>query len=317
MPPVIIKSKQSQREIFHELHERMKGGFSHHEANNEYYFLRGYTGPADFAGFGLDFWIGHEWVGIDLWGPPIDGSADSRNVLGFATYSPKSQIGLTAAALARDERGIALYHDGRVFTRDGRARPHGNEPMVDINGRLYHRIAYVEDPHFFGQVVEYHFSRLNADLGSGGAGAGKKGKGSGFDAGPANGGRRSSAVFTAQHNPLTTALWEEVKALGYMLRTCEGVTPDLLVEKNGKSALFEVKPSARTHDLILACGQVLVYNEFAKADRIVIVSEKANFSKYDGQGIAGVLKKFDIGYIAYRKAKGRYVFENLECVLPV
>ena len=89
----------------------------------------------DFAGFGLDFWTGHDWVGIDLWGPPIDGSADKKNVLGFPTYSPKSRIGMTAAALARDAGGIALYHDGRVFTRDGRARPRGTELMTEINGR--------------------------------------------------------------------------------------------------------------------------------------------------------------------------------------
>jgi hypothetical protein len=75
------------------------------------------------------------WVGIDLWGPPIDGSAAKKNVLGFATYSQKSRIGMTAAALARDAGGIALYHDGRVFTRDGRARPRGTEPMTEINGR--------------------------------------------------------------------------------------------------------------------------------------------------------------------------------------
>jgi hypothetical protein len=104
--------------------------FSYHEPDNEYY-LRGYKGSEDFAGFGLDFWTGHDWVGIDLWGPPIDGSADKKNVLGFATYSPKSRIGMTAVSLARDAGGIALYHDGRVFTRDGRARPRGAEPMTE------------------------------------------------------------------------------------------------------------------------------------------------------------------------------------------
>jgi hypothetical protein len=97
---------------------------------------------------------------------------------------------------------------------------------------------------------------------------------------------------------------------------CEGVTPDLLAEKNGKSVLFEVKPSAQTHDLILACGQVLVYNEHANADRIIIVSEKADFSQYAGKGIARVLKKFDIGFVAYQKTKDRYIFADLDRVLP-
>lgn len=75
----------------------------------------------------------HDWVGISLWGPPINGSANSKNVLGFATYSPRSPIGSTAGALARDTGGIALYHDGRVFMRDGRDRPRRPEPMTKIN----------------------------------------------------------------------------------------------------------------------------------------------------------------------------------------
>lgn len=119
-----------------------------------------------------------EWVGIDLWGPPIDGSSDCRRVLGFATYSPKSPIGMTAAALARDAQGIALYHDGRVFTRDGRPRPHRNEPMTNINGRLYNRIASIDDDCFFDRVMEYHFSRLNSNLSPGRIGTGKAVKGS-------------------------------------------------------------------------------------------------------------------------------------------
>jgi hypothetical protein len=315
MPPVIITSKQTQLEIFRGLRGRMKRRFSHHGPGDEHK-LRGYKGSEDLAGFGLDFWAGDTWVGIDLWGPPIDGSAENKMVLGFSTYSSNSKIGLTAAALARDKGGVALYHNGRVFTRDGRARPYRSEPMTEINGRLYHRIAYIEDPHFFDRIVDYHFSRLNPDLRSGGARTAKKGKGSGLDAGPENGGRRSSAVFTAQHNPLTTALWEQVEAFGYVLRTCEGVTPDLLAEKNGKSVLFEVKPSARTHDLILACGQVLVYNEHANADRIIIVSEKTNFSQYAGKGIARVLKKFDIAFVVYRKTKDRYIFVDLDRILP-
>jgi hypothetical protein len=315
MSPAIVKSKQSQVEIFRQLHARMKRRFARHaisHANN----LRGYEGSDDFAPFGLDFWTGIKWIGIDLWGPPIDGSPDSRRVLGFATYSPNSRTGLTAAALARDAQGIALYHDGRVFTRDGRARPYRNEPMTDVNGRLYHRIGYVDDDHFFDRLMEYHFSRLNSNLGSNKNRVQKKAKGSGMDAGPASGGVRSSAVFTAHHNPLTIALGERLEGLGYVPRTCDGVTPDLLVEKNGKSVLFEVKPSALTHDLILACGQVLVYNEHADADRKVIVSAKANLSGY-GSGIARVLKKFDIGFVVYRKTWKGYVFDGLERVLPV
>jgi hypothetical protein len=289
--------------------------FAGHEPDNEY-FLRGYKGSEDVAVFGLDFWIGFKWMGVNLWGPPLDGSDDNRNVLGFATYSAESGVGQTAAVLASDKGGVALYHDGRVYARDRRARPHRDEPKIEIDGHLYYRIAYVDDDHFFDRILEYHFSRLNPDLGAGGGRKGKKG-GSGLDAGPSKGGVRSSAVFLARHNPITTALCEQVEALGYALRPCEGVTPDLLVEKNGKSALFEVKPVARTHDLILACGQVLVYNEHAKAHRMIIVSERPNLSKYAGKGIARVLKKFDIGYIAYRKTDDGYVFEGLEHILPV
>lgn len=315
MGPIVINSKKQQTEIFERLHTRMKKQFTGHEPDNEY-FLRGYKGAEDLAGFGLDFWIGFKWMGINLWGPPLDGSQGNRNVLGFATYSAKSGIGKTAAILASEKGRIALYHEGRVYARDGRARPHRDEAKIEINGRLYFRIACVDDDHFFDRVLRYHFSRLNPDLRSGGGRGGNKG-GSGLDAGPPKGGVRSSAVFLAQHNPLTTALWKQVEALGYALRACEGVTPDLLVEKNGKSALFEVKPAARTHDLILACGQVLVYNEHAKADRMVIVSEKPDLSRYAGKGIARVLKKFDISYVPYRKISDGYLFEGLERILPV
>jgi hypothetical protein len=231
MSPSIIKSKQSQLKIFQELHENLKKRFSSSEKSDHYDFLRGYKGSDDFAKFGLDFWMRHDWVGISLWGPPINGSADSKNVLGFATYSPRSPIGSTAGALARDTGGIALYHDGRVFMRDGRDRPRRPEPMTKINGRSYHKIAYIDDKHFFDRVMEYHFSRLNSDLSAGNAKTKGEVKGTGMDAGPANGGVRSSATFTALHNPITVALCETVKALGYVLRECNGVTPDLLVEK--------------------------------------------------------------------------------------
>lgn len=59
MRPIIIKSKKSQLRKFEALHERTKKRFSYHEPDNEYY-LRGYKGSEDFAGFGLDFWTGHD-----------------------------------------------------------------------------------------------------------------------------------------------------------------------------------------------------------------------------------------------------------------
>ncbi|SCB21905.1 hypothetical protein GA0061099_100367 [Bradyrhizobium yuanmingense] len=315
MRPAIIKSKKAQIEVFERLHARMKKQFTGHEPDNKY-FLRGYKGAEDLAGFGLDFWIEFKWMGVNLWGPPLDGSHGNRNVLGFATYSARSGIGRTAAILARDPEGIALYHDGRVYARDGRARPHRDEPMIQINGRLYYRIAYVDDDHFFDRILEYHFSRLNVDLGAGGGRGGTKGRGTGMDAGPAAGGERSSAVFIAQHNPLTIALWKQLEALGYKKCPCDVVTPDLLVKKNARSVLFEVKPSALSHDLMLACGQVLVYNEHAKADRTVIVSAKAGVSGY-GEGLARVMKKNGIAFVPYRKTNDGYIFEGLERILPV
>jgi hypothetical protein len=314
MAPIIIKPKQLQVKILQNLHDRLKKQFSRDEEIGKYNCLRGYKGPKEFTEFGLDFWLKGDWVGIDLWGPPIDGSADTKNILGFATYSPNSRIGLTAAALARDARGIALYHDGRVFTRDGRARPRRIDPMTEINGRAYHKIAYIKDGQFFDRVMKYHFSRLNPDLSAGKTATKAKVTGSGMDAGPAKGGMRSSATFTALHNPITVALYEHVKQLGYSRRTCDGVSPDLLVEKSGRSVLFEVKPSASTHDLILACGQVFVYNEHAKADRTVIISAKADFSGY-GEGIARVMKRFNIGFVTYKKTDEGYTFENLKHVL--
>lgn len=135
MRQVVIKTKKKQTEIFERLHDRMKRQFTGHDPDNEY-CLRGYKGREDIIGFGLDVWIGFKWMGINLWGPPLDGSQGNKNVLGFATYSAKSGIGKTAAVLAHEGRQVALYHDGRVYARDGRARPHRDEPMVEINGRL-------------------------------------------------------------------------------------------------------------------------------------------------------------------------------------
>src|SRR5262249_20212911 len=115
MSPTIVKSKQSQIEIFRQLHARMKRRFSRHQTGNANN-LRGYKGSEDLASFGLDFWTGQKWVGIDLWGPRIDGSSDYGRALGFATYSPNSRIGLTAAALARDARGMSNTQDSAMRT---------------------------------------------------------------------------------------------------------------------------------------------------------------------------------------------------------
>jgi hypothetical protein len=184
--------------------------------------------------------------------------------------------------------------------------------MAEINGRAYHKIAYVDDDEFFDRVMEYHFSRLNPNLTK--VKDKKKIKGSGMDAGPTKGGVRSSATFTALHNPITKALCRQLESLGYVVRPCDDVSPDLLVEKSGKSVLFEVKPSASTHDLILACGQVLVYNEHANANRMV-VSAKPDLSGRN-QGIARIMKRFEIGFVPYKKEGEQYIFENLKHILP-
>jgi hypothetical protein len=101
MPPTIIKPKQVQLKIFRQLHERLKKRFSQHESDNKYYYLRDYKGSENFAGFGLDFWIGHDWVGIDLWGAPLDGSAVKGMYLalrltvqrrGLAQPQPRSHV---------------------------------------------------------------------------------------------------------------------------------------------------------------------------------------------------------------------------------
>ena len=68
MSPSIIKSKQSQLKIFQELHESLKKRFSSSEKSDHYDFLRGYKGSDDFAKFGLDFWMRHDWVGITVSG---------------------------------------------------------------------------------------------------------------------------------------------------------------------------------------------------------------------------------------------------------
>jgi hypothetical protein len=161
--PTLIKSKQAQRKILGALYKLLKKRFSENFERGAYDCLRKYKGHKEFADFGLDFWMRHDWVGISIWGPSIGITEVEKNVLGFATYSQKSQAGTTAAAFARDERGIALYHDGRVFAPDRRARPRLHKPMTEIKGHEYYKIAYVDDIQFFEYVMEYHFSRVAAD----------------------------------------------------------------------------------------------------------------------------------------------------------
>jgi hypothetical protein len=92
------------------------------------------------------------------------------------------------------------------------------------------------------------------------------------------------------------------------------VTPDLVVQKGGTSILFEVKPLSRSHDLMLACGQVLAYNEEVKATQTVNVSEPSKFSAF-GQLIARSMKKHNIHFIEYRNTGNGFVFPELKAFL--
>src|ERR1700733_11385888 len=79
MPPRIIDSKQSQLEILQQLFDNLNKLFARFEHIGHYDCLRDYKGSEDFAEFGLDFWKRTDWVGISLWGPPIDGSTNPKN----------------------------------------------------------------------------------------------------------------------------------------------------------------------------------------------------------------------------------------------
>jgi hypothetical protein len=136
MSPSIIKSKQSQLKIFQELHENLKKRFSSSEKRDHYDFLRGYKGSDDLAKFGLDFWMRHSWVGISLWGPPINGSADSKNVLGFATYSPRSPIGSTAGALPATPEESRSITTVVSLCEKGLQRVEGCDQNQPLNGSM-------------------------------------------------------------------------------------------------------------------------------------------------------------------------------------
>ncbi len=304
-----IKSKVSQREALTQLLGTLKPRFAKHEDYGTVVILRNYIGASGFSDFNLRLWMHWDWVGLQLEGASSTGG--EKNLLGFATYSPKSKGSLTAAAFATDKQGTALYHDSRVFTRDGRDRPWLPSPMTNISGHRYHKIAYINDPSFLERVVEYHNSRFNSYLGKTSDQKTRKG----FDPGTSHGGTRSEATFTARQSPIAHELLRKLKALGYKIRDCKIAAPDILVEKGKTSVLFEVKPWATTHDLILACGQVLIYNEHASASRLVVVSEKRKATRFS-EGIDRFMKRHEIYFLPYEKEGNRYLFKNLRDILP-
>lgn len=291
--PKLLSSKHRQIKALRAMCEYLTEQFTNKRNNKDSTWFSKYKLDDSLAEYEVGVWLRGERHGISLVGPPI---VQSRFLLTCRTY-PLPQKGANAAVLAEDKRGVALYHDGRVYAGDGRDRPWMPAEQTTIGGRSYYKIEYLENANFIKKLLQYHFSRTNPNLALPPKKTVPKSRHNGSDPGPQKGGVRSQATFSAKHHPITKALERVVKDHGYEIQPCAGAHPDLLAKKGDDSILFEIKPEPTTHDLITACGQVLVYNESAKANRTYIVSKPIQWSKADGISI--VMKRNRISYLPY------------------
>lgn len=308
----VIESRDDQLKEFELVWARLRKDFRVNSEIRGHNVLRNFQGVEELRPYGLSLWARGTWMGIDLWGPSLSVPDKFNSVLAFATYSPRG--GTTAALLARTQSRIGLYHDGRVFTRDGRGRPSTIEGTIKISGRPYYHVADLEDPSFFSEIVAFHRSRLNPDLRRATTGS-NTGGGSGFSGGTKQGGTRSQATFDALHHPITEELRKKLKPR-FGVIPCPVMNPDLLVkEQGGKTLLFEVKPSSRAHDVMLACAQLLIYNRHAKADKMVIVSEPLGTSPMVSS-LTEFMAESGIFYMEYRRNKdGKVIFPLLKRIV--
>lgn len=290
--------------------ERLSEQFKSISLKGDLTYFDGFKLSERYTGYGLKISTGpkRHWNGLELFGPDLSGSDERRNLLGFYVRSPNTGVGRTASLIAVEKQESSLFHTGKVYTRDGRGRPFSRK-IVEIDDRQLYFVSRLNDRRFFEKIVDFHLSRLNDDLARNALNS-PTNLNKGFDPGVSLGGTRRMATFEARHHPIAIALKEQLERLGYRLASCDTVTPDLLVKKKSAQFLFEIKPEARPHDLMLACGQVLVYGFHLKADRRFIVSKELKKEKL-GLAIAKFLEEQGIKYIPYIKDAGQVKFPNL------
>lgn len=81
--------------------------------------------------------------------------------------------------------------------------------------------------------------------------------------------------------------------------------PDLVRRRGSELAVFEVKPEARTHDLICGLGQLMVYGHANQADRRVLVCPRLEerLTQVSETGVRN-----GIVFLYFREENGDYTF---------
>jgi hypothetical protein len=213
-----------------------------------------------------------EWLGMELLD---EANQDTDRKLQFTTFSPKSGTGQCAAAFLEEGESLFLLHDGRVFPRDGRARPSA-EHYIKVGNKNYYVVCDLKAENFFDGIIEFQLSRGNPDL------AGDKvisecqePSASGFDPGPENPGKRTGGATEARQAPIVKALMLKFEERGFKPQRVISARPDLFLEnRKGDTILIEVKSDSKFNSFCTAIGQIQCYSIENKSDRKFIVSPK-------------------------------------------
>ena len=105
---------------------------------------------------------------------------------------------------------------------------------------------------------------------------------SGYNPGPKDPQERRSATTRTRHYDAAEKLKEAVEKLGWLVVDREmTVSPDLLVAKGKKSALFEVKPNGELASFTMGIGELLVYSADVRPDIKIIVAQSPSDGSRD------------------------------------
>ncbi len=135
-----------------------------------------------------------------------------------------------------------------------------------------------------------------------------------FDPGPMVSFSRDGHSVDPKHAPIVGALLLALERLGWRIdKFSDVVRPDLVVVKDGKKILFEVKTEKSPASFHCAIGQLLVYRQALRADKFVIVAPdkpvkaRLHFER--------VMSMNDISFIRMRETRDSYTFSKLAGVL--
>lgn len=167
-----------------------------------------------------------------------------------------------AAAFAQDLKEVWLIHTGTVHRNQ--KKPY-SERTASIAGRSVFLVTNMDSPSIVSDLIRFHESRSASSTLPRLAFA--------IDAGAFKGGTRAAVVFEAHHAPVVNVLAKLVASGGWepVGRAGSG-NPDLVVERDGRKVLFEVKSGCDVHSLICAVGQCKVYDLEYETNRQIIVA---------------------------------------------